>query len=179
MKLYLGSGPNIKEGYINCDARTFPGVDKVFYVGKDPFPFQDDTVDEILAENFCEHLGWNDTEDYMVNMINECFRILKPFGKLKIAVPHFPGGPSLMHPEHRRFFIRDSFSFYQVPADGIDPHGYLNGFWHVQIDEKRTDDLMLYVIMTPNKPGNEFPYKEIRARNEIKEKGIFDEVSNR
>ncbi len=178
-KVYLGSGPNIKEGYINCDAKPFPGVDKVFYVGKDKFPFEDNSIDEISAENFCEHLSWSDTEDYFMNMMDECFRILKPKGLLFIAVPHFPNDVAFMHPEHRRFFVKNSFSFFQVPADGTDPHGYLKGFWHVSVDHEATDDKMLYVYLHPNKPDGKYPYKKIKIRDEVENKGKFDEENNR
>lgn len=177
MRIYLGSGPNIKDGFINCDARPFPGVDHVFYVGRDPFPFKDNSVDMILAESFCEHLGWSDTEDYFMNMMDECFRVLKPMGFLDISVPHFPSPSSIMHPEHRRFFITETFSFFHVPADGIDPHGYLKGFWHVCVDEHLTNKDMIHVRLWPNKPGGKYDYKEIRLRNEITEKGEYEKQS--
>lgn len=48
------------------------------------FPFKEKTFDFIFSEHVFEHLKFNDS----CNMLSECFRVLKPNGVLRIAIPH-------------------------------------------------------------------------------------------
>lgn len=51
------------------------------------FPFDDCTFDYIMCEHLIEHLQYKDG----LYMLSECFRVLKPFGKIRISTPdlHF------------------------------------------------------------------------------------------
>lgn len=153
----LGCGKRKKPGYIGIDVRPFKEVDFQIDIEKDKFPFKDNSIDAIDSESMFEHL----TSRGLFHCIDECWRVLKPKGQIRITVPKFPCGISVLHPDHKRFFIPDTFSFFQVPADGIDPHGYLNGrFWHVSILSKE-DDIIISVIMYPNKKNGVYEYKKI------------------
>jgi len=100
LKLNLGCGTKIKEGFVNLDKLKIKGVDIGHDLEKIPYPFRDGEVDYILAENILEHL--NNYE----GCINELKRILKPLGTLDILVPY----SSLECSEfHRRFFRYNSF----------------------------------------------------------------------
>jgi len=152
----IGCGRKKLPGYIGIDIRKFDEVDHVLNIEKDRFPFEDNSVDAINAEQILEHLG-----DGLLHCINECWRILKPKGFFRITVPCFPNGVALIHPDHKRFFVQDPFGFYQVPAGDVDPHGYLEGkFWHVHnINEEGCE--IIEVVMVPNKPEGFYQYKEI------------------
>lgn len=81
MKLHLGCGKNIKEGYINIDKYVeFPGVEKLDIFN---LPYADNSVDEILSEHLVEHIGFKDEEKFWT----ECARVLKPGGKLITETP--------------------------------------------------------------------------------------------
>jgi len=54
-RLNLGCGPDIREGFINVDARSLPGVDLVSDVRKLPFPKS--SISEIVAIDVLEHLS--------------------------------------------------------------------------------------------------------------------------
>jgi predicted SAM-dependent methyltransferase len=56
MKLNIGCGKKILEGYVNLDKIKLPGVDVVQDLNKYPWEFQDNTFDEIYADNVMEHL---------------------------------------------------------------------------------------------------------------------------
>lgn len=83
MKLHLGSGKNIKEGYINIDKYVeHPGVEKLDIFN---LPYPDNTVDEILSEHLAEHIGFKDEERFW----SESVRVLKPGGKMVTETPDF------------------------------------------------------------------------------------------
>lgn len=91
-KLNLGSGKDKKEGYVNIDWQAIDGPDVVHDLNAFPYPFPDDTFDEVLASHVLEHL------DRPFGVMRELHRILKPGGTLIIKVPHFSRG--FTHAEH-------------------------------------------------------------------------------
>ena len=97
-KLNLGCGPDIRKGWINTDQFKRKGVDAIFDLNKTPYPFKDNSIDEIYASHILEHL------DIPVHkFMKEIHRILKPAGKITIKVPHF-SGRSAFGEEHKKFF---------------------------------------------------------------------------
>lgn len=80
--LNLGCGNAIMPGAINIDKIKLPGVDLVFDLEKFPYPFKDNTIDEVHLYFVLEHL------DDHVKVIEEIFRILKRGGRAYIRVPH-------------------------------------------------------------------------------------------
>lgn len=123
---------------------------------RNPLPFCDSHFDHVAADMLFEHLG-----DEFIPLMKEIWRVLKPTGRLTFVVPLFPSSAALNHPDHKRLFIRDTFAFFQVPADGRDVHGYMDGcFFHVCLNAQNGDTIegTLY----PNKrPGGRFPHQEI------------------
>lgn len=83
MRLNLGCGPDIKSGYVNVDFRSLPGVDRVEDLSKFPWPFEDESADEILMLDFLEHFPYRATSIILL----ECHRILKADGTVVIQVP--------------------------------------------------------------------------------------------
>jgi FkbM family methyltransferase len=76
-KLNLGSGSSPIEGYHNLDIKT---CDEIY-----PLPVDDGTVDEVRASHVLEHFPHGQVAD----VVKEWARVLKPGGRLKIAVPDF------------------------------------------------------------------------------------------
>ncbi len=56
MKLNMGCGKDILRGYINVDLRPLPGIDVAHDLNRFPYPFKDNTFDEIYCNNILEHL---------------------------------------------------------------------------------------------------------------------------
>jgi predicted SAM-dependent methyltransferase len=84
MKLHLGCGTKHIEDYINIDIRYLPGVDEVNNI-RFLRNYKENTVDEIYACHVLEHFGrWEYKE-----VIKRWFEILKPGGKLRLAIPNF------------------------------------------------------------------------------------------
>lgn len=95
-KLNLGCGADKKEGYVNIDVNPLVNPDVVHDLNKLPYPFPDNTFDQIEAFHILEHL------DKPFVIMKELHRILKPGGRLHIKVPHFSRG--LTHSEHKAGF---------------------------------------------------------------------------
>lgn len=76
LKLNIGAGDTQIEG--------FTPVDRKF--GQDAYPldYDDDSVDEIRASHILEHFGWGEVSQVLTDWV----RVLKPKGRIKIAVPN-------------------------------------------------------------------------------------------
>lgn len=83
LKLNIGSHSKRIEGYTNVDALQLENVDVQHNLIQAPWPFDNNSVDEILAQEFVEHISFK----YTHVVLGECWRILKPGGVLKIQVP--------------------------------------------------------------------------------------------
>lgn len=80
MKLNVGSGQHPLEGYCNLDSVDY----KADVVAKvPPLPFQDESIEEIYAGHFLEHLSFWDGRRFL----RECHRCLQPEGRLAVVVP--------------------------------------------------------------------------------------------
>jgi predicted SAM-dependent methyltransferase len=81
-KLHLGCGPNVLEGWINTDVT--PTTENTYYLDvRSPFPIGDNQVDYIFSEHMIEHL----TVLEGMRFIEECYRVLRPGGKVRISTP--------------------------------------------------------------------------------------------
>jgi hypothetical protein len=101
MKLNLGCGQNKLPGYVNVDKYETFGPDRVFDLEIVPWPFEDNSAEEIVMTHVLEHLGAK-TEVFL-GIIKELYRVLTPGGKLDIKVPHprsegFLGDPTHVRP---------------------------------------------------------------------------------
>lgn len=85
MKLHIGCGTKNLPGWKHFDIRKLD--DHIDYVGSadDLSQFADNSIDEIYACHLLEHFGRNKVDD----VLKEWFRVLKPNGILRIAVPNF------------------------------------------------------------------------------------------
>ncbi len=80
VKLNLGCGLDVREGWVNVDKYPWPGV--VVVDVERHLPFSDETFDYILASHVLEHvIRFDETWE-------EIYRVLKPRGILDIRVPY-------------------------------------------------------------------------------------------
>jgi SAM-dependent methyltransferase len=85
IRLDMGCGQNKVEGFTGVDIRKIPGVDLVFDLRDDHWPWEDDSVTEINAAYLLSYLNSADR----IHFMNECGRVLKQGGKLGIKDPHW------------------------------------------------------------------------------------------
>ena len=79
-KLQIGAGHNVLEGWLNTD--VYPRSAKVILLdATKAFPFDDRTFDYVFSEHQIEELAYKQA----LFMLQECYRVLKPDGGIRIA----------------------------------------------------------------------------------------------
>lgn len=84
-KIAVGCGTRFYgEDWYHLDITSHPNVDLIGYAHNIPLP--DESVDLVYASHVLEYYDWDEAENIV---LPEWKRILKPGGKLRIAVPDF------------------------------------------------------------------------------------------
>ena len=82
LKLHIGCGEHILDGWLNSDLGTRSR--EILHLNATwQFPFNDDSVDLVFSEHMIEHITYLQGQ----HMLSECFRVLKPNGKVRVATP--------------------------------------------------------------------------------------------
>lgn len=114
-KLNLGCENDIREGYVNCDFYNTQRADMVFDCSI--LPFDDNSVDEILAYHVIEHFDFYKVQE----VLREWHRALKPGGKIHLETPDLEGlcRVFLAADEQKRMFLYNTFFAAQwFPGQG-------------------------------------------------------------
>ena len=97
-KLHLGSNKTLLDGWLCSD--IWPLNNKsIFLDVTKKFPFNDETFDYIFSEHLIEHL----TQEDALNMLNECFRIMKKGARIRIGTPDLEVILKLYHEKNHDF----------------------------------------------------------------------------
>lgn len=107
MRLNLGCGSSKMQGWINVDKIAASNPDQVVDLEALPWPWPDDSVDEVLLAHVLEHLGAR-TEVYL-GIIKELYRVCRNGATVTIIVPH---------PRHD-FFLDDPTHVRAITPDGL------------------------------------------------------------
>jgi predicted SAM-dependent methyltransferase len=98
-KLHIGGGVRRLDGWLNTDIELLPGVMQMD--ATQPFPFVDAVFNYVFTEHMIEHLPFEGA----VLMLNECHRVIKTGGVIRVTTPNlhsFVGlyGKTLSHLQH-------------------------------------------------------------------------------
>ncbi|MGE5411744.1 MAG: class I SAM-dependent methyltransferase [Clostridiales bacterium] len=105
-KLEVGCGRDKRAGYIGMDIVKLPLVDIVHDMNIAPWPFEDDSFDEIVFDDVLEH-----SKEFLV-ILTEIYRVAKNNAIIKISVPHFSCDNMYTDPTHTIFFSSRSFNYF-------------------------------------------------------------------
>ena len=111
--LNLGAGNRILDGAVNHDRiKHRPEIDVVHDLNDLPWPWDDNSFDKIAALAVFEHLVPD-----LVQVLNECWRILAPGGEIVIKVPYWNSDNSYKDPTHRWFFSLGAFDQFDPDTE--------------------------------------------------------------
>ena len=107
MKINIGAGGKKVEGFISCDYDAKSNPDFLFDLEKDVFPFENNSVDVVLAHHVLEHLG-----DGYFHCLKELYRVCKHGAIIDIRVPHFRHDAFFADPTHKRPISVDGMNLF-------------------------------------------------------------------
>jgi ubiquinone/menaquinone biosynthesis C-methylase UbiE len=106
MKLDLACGLNKHEGFLGVDIVPLPGVDIVWDLENYPWPFDDNSIDEIYCSHYIEH-----TKD-LIKFMDEVWRICKPGAPVTIIAPYYSSIWAWRDPTHVRAISEETFLYF-------------------------------------------------------------------
>lgn len=125
LKLDLACGDSKREGFFGVDFVKTDSTDFECNLLKFPWPWADNSVDELHSSHFIEHIpmcyvsptGEYKTvpdapdKDLLFAFFDECYRILKPGGVLTIFCPCARSNRAFQDVTHRRFIVGETFLY--------------------------------------------------------------------
>tara|TARA_R110000868_G_scaffold81757_1_gene231259 strand:- start:5604 stop:6167 length:564 start_codon:yes stop_codon:yes gene_type:complete len=143
MKINLGSGTKRYPDYINIDNDAGSNPDYVINIEKDKFPFENNSVDEVIAHHILEHLG-----EGFFHCMQELYRVCKHGTIIDIRVPHPKHDCFLIDPTHRRpiypytldMFSKTKNKKYIDDESGETPLGFIYDVDFILVDHTFTID---------------------------------------
>jgi len=145
--LNLGAGDRIYKGddvqVVNHDLRKHrPEIDVAWDLNYIPWPWPDEEFDMIIASSVFEHL-----EITLVESFNECWRILKPKGILKVAVPYWKHENAYADPTHRWRFDPKTFDFFDPSTELGKEYSYYTPYkWEI-LDRANTIQMSSLLVV--------------------------------
>lgn len=132
MRLDLAAGMNKQQGFIGVDIVPLPEIDIIHDLERYPWPFEDNSVEEIFCSHYVEHVF------DLIKFMDECYRILIPEGKVMIICPYYTSMRASQDPTHKRLISEASFLYfnkswmkanklehYEIKSDFDFTYGYL------------------------------------------------------
>jgi hypothetical protein len=129
VKLDLACGQSPREGYEGVDLYA-PNAKHKVDLFRFPYPWADNSVDEIYCSHFIEHLPAREVEerdlqnhasdgvrqrfigqDFLFAFFDECYRVLKPDSWMHVICPSVRSERAFQDPTHRRFIAQATFYY--------------------------------------------------------------------
>lgn len=125
MKLNLGSGYKKIDGFLNVDHDPLVNPDFLVDFEHQSLPFEDNSVDEIIAHHVLEHIG-----EQFLPLMKELYRVCKNGAILDLKFPHHRSDIQHMDPTHKRTLTVDQFLLFSKEYNRyhIEQWGSSSGF---------------------------------------------------
>jgi predicted SAM-dependent methyltransferase len=125
-KLQIGVGANVRKGWLNTDISPV-NPDIVFMDATARMPFDDNVFDYVFCEHMIEHIP------YLAGrgMLEECRRVLKPGGRIRVCTPDLAKIVRLYDNAKtptEEAYVTWSIQEFVPEADATDPTFTINNF---------------------------------------------------
>lgn len=125
IKLNLACGEIRLPGFIGVDIAKTKATDMIYDLTQTPWPWDDNSCDEIFCSHFFEHL----TGLQRIAFMQEAWRILTPGSGIKIICPYYSSMRAVQDPTHQWPPICEA-SFLYFNKEWMEK----NGLKHYNID---------------------------------------------
>jgi len=123
VRLNLGCGRDVRDGWVNIDCAPLPGVDHVVdFDGKPVLPFDDDSVTHSEGSHVIEHLR------DPLPLMAELWRVTRPGGTAVFRCPYGSTDDADEDPTHVRRMFAGSWGYFGQPHYWRADYGY-RGDW--------------------------------------------------
>jgi len=120
LRVDLGAGQNKREGFLGLDRA--PVTDIQHDLLDTPWPFADESVDELMASHVLEHF-WGEEQ---VKILEEAYRVLKWDAGIMIIVPWWNSARMWQDPTHKAPFPAEKAYYFNKQwrdANKLDHYG--------------------------------------------------------
>lgn len=107
MNINLGGGYKRYPNFVNVDSDPNCNPDYLIDLEKDRLPFDDNTVEKVIAHHILEHIG-----DGYFHLLKELYRVCKHGAIIDIRVPHPNHEVFLNDPTHKRPITVDGLRLF-------------------------------------------------------------------
>ena len=148
LRLDLGSGPRPPDGWVGvdlCEPAEGADVRRFDLASAEPWPFLDDTVDELRASHLIEHLPNANVfpgYDMLLWFFDQAWRVARVGATFTLAWPNPMSPVAYRDPTHRRFLalgVLDYLSEQGRETLGVSQY-QVRCDWRVQSAETRFSD---------------------------------------
>lgn len=150
--LHLGCSLHHLDGWLNTDIAPIPGAMRLD--ASKPFPLPSDSFDRVYSEHMIEHIPFSSS----LQMLRECFRVLKPGGIIRIVTPDLS---TILRLYHRENWLELDEAYFNWMSDTF--------------CQDAPDKTPVFVINTFFREwGHQFIFDEPTLRNSMIEAGFSD-----
>lgn len=110
IRLHLGCGNKRLEGWLNVDIEPHCHPDMVVDLEQLPWPWEDDSVEEVMLNHVLEHIG--ETRNLYLGIIRELYRVCRNGALIHIRVPHPRHDHFLTDPTHVRPILVEGLQMF-------------------------------------------------------------------
>lgn len=146
MKLNIGCGRDYRQGWINIDISK--DVEAEFHtdIRISALPVDDEKAELVYISGVLEQIGSNDE---LIFVMNQCWRVLKPGGQIVIVVPNAKHAIAHRDPMDIRKFTIPTFNYFIDGMQEYRDYGSVYGFkpWRT-LDIQENERHILTVTMS-------------------------------
>jgi SAM-dependent methyltransferase len=107
--LDVGCGVKKWPGAVGLDISSDTAADVVHDLNEFPYPFADDSFDQILMQDVIEHVT------HPIRVMDELHRLTRPGGRIQLRTPHFSSMLAYSDPTHTHYFSAEAIRTLAEP----------------------------------------------------------------